>query len=74
MSMLLLGRRESAKWRGPTQCHLQGVHRQRADDAERPLREIDDAGDAINEREPQRNDGEHAALEQPADDDRGHFV
>ncbi len=55
----------------PSVCSKR-VHRQRADDAERALGKIDDAGDAIHQREAQRDDGKHAALKQPADDDRGH--
>ncbi len=43
--------------------------RQRGEDAEGALRKIDDAGDAIDEREPQGEDREDAALEQAADDD-----
>ena len=67
-------RGHSRKRTGPAQRLLQRVHRQRADDTEGALREIDHAGDAINQRKAQCDDGKDTALEQTADNDRGHFA
>ena len=64
----------AASGAGQFSVTFERVHRQRADDAERALRQIDDAGDAKDQREAERDDGKHAALKQPADDDRGHLT
>ena len=61
-----------SKARRPAQGLFERIHRQGADDAEGALRKIDHTGGPVYEREPQRDDCEDAALEQPADDDRGH--
>src|SRR6185312_13219573 len=51
------------------ECLLKRVERQRAEDDERALREIDRAGDAVNERKTQRDECENAALKDAAKGD-----